>query len=207
MTPLLKRSVMTLFSRPACPTCHRVRLVLAEKGIHHEVISIIDDHLPRDLLELNPYRSVPTLIDRDLVLYDALIIMEYLDERFPHPPLMPVDPVARAKVRLSMHRIEQEWYPLTLAMQADADAQIGADARRQLREALIASAELFLAKPFFLSMEYSLADCTLAPILWRLLNHEAELPVQAKPVLQYAQRLFSRPAFQGSLSMLEKTMR
>ncbi len=201
MMPLVKRSVMTLFSRPACPTCHRVRLVLAEKGIHHEVISLVDDHLPQDLLELNPYRSVPTLIDRDLVLYDARIIMEYLDERFPHPPLMPVDPVARAKVRLSMHRIEQEWYPLTQAMQADTDA------RRQLREALIASAELFVAKPFFLSMEYSLADCTLAPILWRLLNREIELPVRAKPVLQYAQRLFSRPAFQGSLSMLEKTMR
>jgi RNA polymerase-associated protein len=203
---IAKRSIMTLFSKPACPECHRVRLVLAEKGINHEVIYIRDEDMPEDLLDLNPYQSVPTLVDRDLVLYDARVIMEYLDERFPHPPLMPVDPVSRAKFRLTMFRIEKEWYQLVEAMRVGREEAICEDARRLLRERLISSAEVFLAKPFFLSTEFSLVDCTIAPILWRLSNYEIDLPIQAKPILRYAERIFSRPGFKGSLSSLERAM-
>lgn len=106
-----RRSVMTLFSSPTCPYSHRTRIVLAEKGINFEVTDVEIDKLPEDLLDLNPYHSVPTLVDRELVLYDSQVIIEYLDERFPHPPLMPVDPVSRAKSRLALHRIDQDWYP------------------------------------------------------------------------------------------------
>ena len=107
-----RRSVMTLFSRPTCPYSHRVRIVLAEKNINVEIVDIDGPNLPEDLIDLNPYNSVPTLVDRDLVLYDSRVVVEYLDERFPHPPLMPVDPVTRAQFRLALYRIERDWYGL-----------------------------------------------------------------------------------------------
>jgi stringent starvation protein A len=201
-----RRSVMTLFSGATCPHSHRTRIVLAEKGIAVEIVSIDPDNVPEDLVDLNPYQSVPTLVDRDLVLYDSRVIMEYLDERFPHPPLMPVDPVSRAKTRLAMFRLERDWYGLLDELGPRTDKQ-SAKARKTLRDSLTASAEVFGAKPYFLSDEFSLLDCTIAPVLWRLPYLGIELPAQARPVLQYAQRIFARDSFRASLTDAEREMR
>mgnify|MGYP001827120011 CR=1 FL=1 len=199
---------MTLFSNPTCPHSHRVRLVLAEKSINVDVVSVEGPHLPEDLIDLNPYNSVPTLVDRDLILYDSRVIIEYLDERFPHPPLMPVDPVTRAQFRLALYRIERDWYGLAEEIEEARDRKTANKARKILRESVLASAEVFRAKPFFLSDEFSLVDCTIAPILWRLPVYEIDLPaVQAKPIEQYAEAVFGRKSFQSSLTELEEEMR
>jgi len=201
-----KRSVMMLFSDPVCPYSHRARIVLAEKGINVEVQFTDAAHLPEDVIDLNPYQTLPTLIDRDLVLYDARVIMEYLDERFPHPPLMPVDPVSRAKSRLVMYRIERDWFSLLPDLESSGEKK-SAKARQLLREGLTASAEVFSAMPFFLNDEFTLVDACLAPLLWRLPKYGVELPASAKPVLQYAERIFNRNSFQDSLSEAEREMR
>jgi RNA polymerase-associated protein len=185
-----------------------VRLVLAEKSINVDVVSVEGPTLPEDLLDLNPYNSVPTLVDRDLVLYDSRVIIEYLDERFPHPPLMPVDPVTRAQFRLALYRIERDWYGLAAEIEEARDRKAANKARKILRESVLASAEVFRARPYFLSDEFSLVDCTLAPILWRLPVYEIELPaVQGKPITEYASSIFARPSFQSSLTELEQEMR
>jgi RNA polymerase-associated protein len=203
-----RRSIMTLFSHPTCPHSHRVRLVLAEKSINVDVVSVEGPTLPEDLLDLNPYNSVPTLVDRDLVLYDSRVIIEYLDERFPHPPLMPVDPVTRAQFRLALYRIERDWYGLATEIEQARDRKAANKARKILRESVLASAEVFRARPYFLSDEFSLVDCTLSPILWRLPVYEIELPaVQGKPITEYASSIFARPSFQSSLTELEQEMR
>ncbi|RMG53691.1 MAG: stringent starvation protein A [Gammaproteobacteria bacterium] len=202
-----RRSVMTVFSSPTCPESHRCRIVLAEKDITVDVIDIDPNDLPEDLSDINPYNSVPTLIDRDLVLYDARVIIEYLDERFPHPPLMPVDPVSRAYARLALFRIENDWYTLVDDLESGDEKRAEA-ARKRLREGLIASNEIFESMPFFLSDQYSLVDASLAPILWRLPHWGIQLPPkQARAVLAYADRIFSRPGFQQSLSEAEREMR
>ncbi len=200
-----RRSVMTLFSDASCPQSHRVRIVLAEKGITVEIVNIDPDNLPEDLIDLNPYQSVPTLMDRELVLYDPQVIVEYLDERFPHPPLMPVDPVSRARSRLALHRIEKDWYSLLSDM--ERGEKTAAKARKALRDSLASSNEVFEAKPFFLSDDFSLVDASLAPILWRLKHYRIELPAQAKAVLDYADRMFARESFQTSLTEAEREMR
>jgi len=199
--------MMTLFSRPDDPWCHRARLVLAEKSIHVEVIDVERDKLPEDLMDLNPYHSVPTLVDRDLVLYDSRVIIEYLDERFPHPPLMPVDPVTRAQFRVALYRIERDWYTLAEQIMDDSNPKGGQRARKILRESILASAEVFKAKPYFLSDEFSLVDASIAPILWRLTHWQIDLPAPAQAIAKYADRLFSRPAFRRSLSHAEEEMR
>ena len=202
-----RRSVMTLFSRPLCAESHRVRLVLAEKGITNmDMVEVKPGEPSEDLLDLNPYQSVPTLVDRELVLYEPRIIIEYLDERFPHPPLMPVDPVSRARFRLALYRVEKDLYEQLPVLEEGSPSEVR-KARKLLRENLTAGAEVFAARPFFLSDEFSLVDCTLAPILWRLQHYGVELPRQAKPVQEYAQRLFEREAFQSSLSDQEREMR
>jgi stringent starvation protein A len=200
-----RKSSMQLFASPDSCWSHRVRLVIAEKNIAVDVIDVDPHQPPEDLLDLNPYGSVPTLVDRDLVLYDSRVIMEYLDERFPHPPLLPSDPVNRARFRLALARVEQDWYGLLESLESDRD--LADPARRTLAEGLAASAEVFAAKPFFLSDEPSLVDCSLGPLLWRLPCYAIELPVQARAVVRYAERLFSRPAFQLSLSRREREMR
>ena len=201
-----RRSVMTLYSDATCPQSHRVRIVLAEKGMTVEIVNIDPDNLPEDLIDLNPYQSVPTLLDRELVLYDPQVITEYLDERFPHPPLMPVDPVSRARSRLALYRIDKDWYSLIADLESGVEKN-ASKARKTLRDSLAASVEVFNAKPFFLSDEFSLVDATIAPILWRLQYYRVELPVQAKPVLEYAERMFARDSFQASLTEAEKEMR
>lgn len=201
-----RRSVMNLFSSPTCPYCHRTRIVLSEKDISFEVINVDPDNLPEDLLDLNPYHSVPTLVDRDLVLYDSGVITEYLDERFPHPPLMPVDPVSRGKSRLALYRVEKDWYPLMHDIMTRGE-KASAKARKMLRESITAANEVFEVLPYFLSEDFSLVDCTIAPILWRLPVLGIELPDEAKAVKAYADRIFSRPAFQASLTEEERDMR
>jgi len=200
-----RRSVMTLFSSTTDPESHRVRLVFAEKGITVEVVDVDASNKPEDLSDLNPYNGVPTLVDRELVLYDPRTIMEYLDERFPHPPLMPVDPVSRARARLALYRIEKDWYEQLPALESKSE-KVFTNARKILRDSLTASAEVFGAKPFFLSDEFSLVDATIIPILWRLKHYRIELPRQAKPVMQYAARMFERESFQTSLSDAEREM-
>jgi RNA polymerase-associated protein len=200
-----RRSVMTLFSSPTSPDSHRVRMVLAEKGITVEIVDVDATNKPEDLIDLNPYNTVPTLVDRELVLYDSRAIMEYLDERFPHPPLMPVDPVSRARSRLALYRIEKDWYELVPALESRGE-KTASKARKMLRDSLTAGAEVFAAKPYFLSDEFSLVDAAIVPILWRLQRYKIELPRQAKPVVQYAERMFARESFQASLSEAEREM-
>lgn len=198
---------MTLFSKATDPWSHRTRLVLAEKSIHVDVIDVEEGKLPEDLLDLNPYHSVPTLVDRDLVLYDSRVIIEYLDERFPYPPLMPVDPVMRAQFRLALFRIERDWYSLAQQIDDPADRKLGIKARKILRDSILATADVFKAKPYFLSDEFSLVDATIAPLLWRLSWWGIDLPAQAQPIVRYANLIFSRPAFRHSLSEAEQEMR
>ncbi len=200
-----RRSVMTLFSSATGPESHRVRLVFAEKGITVEVVDVDGNNKPEDLVDLNPYNSVPTLVDRELVLYDPRTIMEYLDERFPHPPLMPVDPVSRARARLALYRIEKDWYTELPALESKSE-KVSTKARKLLRDSLTAGAEVFGAKPYFLSDEFSLVDATIIPILWRLKHYHIDLPRQAKSVLLYAGRMFARDAFKASLSEAERDM-
>jgi RNA polymerase-associated protein len=198
---------MTLFSAPDCADSHRVRIVLAEKDITVDILNINPDNKPEELAEFNPYNTTPTLLDRDLVLYDARIIMEYLDERFPHPPLMPVDPVTRAHSRLALYRIEKDWFSLVHDIE-QGDEATSSQARKILRESVLSAAEVFSVKPYFLSDEFSLVDCTIAPILWRLPKYGIDVPEkQGKPILKYMDRVFSREAFQQSLSKVEKSIR
>ena len=199
-----RRPVMTLYSG-IDPYSHRTRIVLAEKNIAAEVVDVKDSNLPEDLIDLNPYNTVPTLVDRDLALYDSQIIMEYLDERYPHPPLMPVDPVNRARCRVFLYRIERDWYRLLPDIE-HGEGQSVTKARKNLRESLTAVAPIFDQKPYFMSEEYSMVDSIMAPLLWRLPQYGIELPIQARPILEYAKRLFARAAFKTSLRDVERDM-
>lgn len=201
-----RRSVMTLFSGDADVYSHRVRIVLAEKGINVDIVSVDMANLPEDLIDLNPYNKVPTLVDRELVLYDSQVIMEYLDERFPHPPLMPVDPVSRANNRLMLHRIEEDLYSQLDIVQTGGE-KAAAKAKKDIRDNLVMVSPIFEQKPYFLSDEFSLVDCALAPLLWRLAVMNITLPKQAAPLLSYAERIFARESFQASLSEVEREMR
>ncbi len=205
-TVATRRPVMTLYSEADCPLSHRVRIVLEEKSITADVISVDKNNLPEDLIDLNPYSSVPTLVDRDLVLYNSQIIVEYLDERYPHPPLMPVDPVSRARSRMMLHRIELDWYSLLGDLTGSSNAKASA-ARKTIQDGLTLIAPIFVKKSYFMSDDFSLIDCSLAPLLWRLSHYGIKLPAQAKPVQEYADRLFAREAFQASLTEAEKELR
>ncbi|MDX8128237.1 MULTISPECIES: glutathione S-transferase N-terminal domain-containing protein [Methylomonas] len=196
---------MTLFSSPACIMSHCARLVVYEKGVPAEVEFFDPNDPPEDLLELNPNGNAPTFVERDLVLYDARIIMEYLDERFPHPALHQMDPVSRANARMLIKRIDQEWYPLLDDVLVNGDKK-AAKAKKQLRESLLAAAPVFEATPYFMSDEYSLIDCAMAPFLWRLPSIGIDIAGLGKGITAYANRLFSRRAFQESLSREEKDM-
>ncbi|TVO62350.1 glutathione S-transferase N-terminal domain-containing protein [Spiribacter vilamensis] len=199
---------MGLYSDPISVDSHRVRVVLAEKGIDVEVVEVDPEgHQPEDLPQLNPYAETPTLIDRDLALYDPRVICEYLDERFPHPPLMPIDPVSRAKSKLVISRIERDWY--TLLHQLEQLGRRGRPAiRRQLAQSLAASADVFdTGMRYFLSDDITMMDCVLAPILWRIEYYGVELPPEAGAVTAYARRLFARDSFIASLTHTEQGMR
>ncbi len=200
-----RRSVMSCFSSPTDPQCHRARIVLAEKDIAVEIHDVNVEEMPEDLLDINPYATVPTIVDRDLVLYDARVLIEYIDERFPHPPLMPVDPVSRAKSRLGLFRIESDWYSLLPDLETGTEKKKEL-AKKALRESLVNATEVFAAMPYFLSEDFTLLDCSIAPILWRLDHYGIELPDSAKPIKDYMKRVFERPSFQASLSEQEMDM-
>ena len=201
-----KRSVMHLYSDPVDPFSHRVRIVLAEKGVTVEIVDVDPDHTLEDLHDLNPYGTVPVLVDRDLVVYQSRIIMEYLDERFPHPPLMPVYPVARAQHRLMIYRLDRDWYTLVKQIHAGGEKNVQ-QARRALRDSLVTVAPLFERQPFFLGDEFSLLDCAILPVLWRLPGLGVALPPQARPLEKYAERQFRRESFRASLTLREKELR
>lgn len=204
---VLKRSIMTLYSGPADLDSHQARIVLAEKGVTVDVLSIDVNKPDEDLLSLNPYGTFPTLVDRDLVLYDVDVIMEYLDERFPHPPLLPVYPIARAKSRLMLQRIESDWYSLARTIEkTDSTAAQKDDARKALRDMLVTLAPVFAESNYFLSEEFTLVDCRIAPLLWRLPILGVELPAAAKSITKYQSRVFAREAFQASLTEVEREM-
>lgn len=205
--PVTKRSVMVLFSDSKSPSCHRVRLVAKEKDIPMEIIEVDKDNLPEDLLELNPYATLPTLVDRDLVLYDPQVIIEYLDERFPHPPLMSVDPISKARARQMLRQIETEWYPMVDTITNSDDEEAVKTARRDLQERLIQLIPVFDHKPFFMSDDYSLVDISMAVLLWRLQYLGIELPKSAKAIFDYTDKMLSREFFAESLSEDELDMR
>lgn len=201
---LRSRTVLTLFSARDCVHCHRVRMTLAAKGVAYDHVLVNLDAPPEDLSDLNPYNSVPMLVDRDLVLYDTGVICEYLDERYPHPPLMPVDPLSRARLRLAIVRIENDW--LTLAERIEAGGKDAEAARKALRDDLVRNVPAFKASRFFLSTEISLADCALAPLIWRLDALGVQLPREAQPVIDYGERIFRSQGFARSLTPEERLL-
>ena len=198
-----RRSVMTLYCDAADPIGHGVRIVLAEKDINVDINYVDDENRPEDLNDLNPYDSILTLIDRELVIYDAQIMMEYLDERYPHPPLMPVDPVSRATNRQFRYRVIRDLYSILEGL-ASANEIAAANARKTIRDNLLAIAPIFSRHEYFMSDEYSLVDCCLSPLLWRLQFYGVKLTAPAKPILKYAERIFARDGFQASLSPFER---
>jgi len=200
---------MTFFSDSTSHYSHRVRIVLAEKGVTVDLVETDAAHPPTELADLNPYNSLPTLVDRDLVLYESKIMMEYLDERFPHPPLLPVYPVARAESRLFIHRIERDWGALVDAIQNTRSDNVLKKSVKELRESIVSIAPIFAEKPFFMSDEFTLVDCCIAPILWRLpsLGVEIRSSKQTKPLQVYMDKLFNRDSFQESLTEQEREMR
>jgi RNA polymerase-associated protein len=200
---------MTLFSGATDPYSHRVRIVLAEKGVTVDVLNVDDSNrVLEELANYNPYGSIPTLVDRELVLYKSEIIMEYLDERFPHPPLMPVYPIAKGRTRLMIHRVNQDWYSL---MDAILDAEEAPDVIQQMRndlsDSIMSIAPVFAEMPYFISEAFSLIDCCIAPLLWRLPVLGIKLPEQGQAIKRYAERVFERASFQASLTDAEHKMR
>ena len=208
MGVVAKRSSMTFYSDGNDHYSHRVRIVLAEKGVAVEINDCDPNNLPEDLASLNPYNNLPTLLDRELVLYEPNVMMEYLDERFPHPPLLPVYPVARAESRLYMYRSQRDWCSLVDTILTAEDADEADEARKVLRDSLVAVSPIFGEKDFFMSEEFTLVDCCIAPVLWRLEVLGVELPEdQCKDLIKYMERLFERESFQISLSEEEREMR
>lgn len=204
-SPANRKPIMTLYSGTTDPFSHRTRIVLFEKDVECQIVDVDVEHKPRELADLNPYNQVPTIVDRDLVLYESLIIMEYLDERLPHPPLMPVDPVNRARARMMLMRFDRDWYSL-LPTITGGDKRSATKAKNTLRDGLTVISPLFKEQPYLLGEEMSLVDCSLAPILWRLPVYGISLPRQAKPILEYAERMFERKSFKASLTETEKEM-
>ena len=209
MSVVTKKTSMIFFSNARDHYSHRVRMVLAEKGVAVDIIDVDANNKPESLAEINPYNTVPTLLDRELVLYESTVIMEYLDERFPHPPLLPVYPVARAQSRLLIHRIEKDWSTkVDMLMSGKGREASLAKARKELRESLLSIAPIFAEKPYFMSSEFSLVDCCFAPILWRLPEMDIKLPERSTKALnKYMRLIFERDTFATSLSEVELDMR
>ena len=208
MNLLARRATMTIFSDARDHYSHRVRMVLAEKNITVDIIDVNPKKKPEDLTQLNPYGGLPTLADRDLVLYDAHVITEYLDERFPHPPLLPVYPVQRALSRLWISRVEKEWSGrINLLMSGKGREAARTRARGELRESIIDISPIFSRKPFFMNDDFTLVDCCVAPIFWRLKAAGISLPERStRPLQRYMQKMFDRESFRASLTEVELEM-
>ena len=197
---------MTLYSDPNNAQSHRVRIVLGEKDLVFKIEEVLSGQNNEDLIALNPNNTTPTFVDRNLVLYESRVIMEYLDERFPHPPLMPVDPVIRAKTRMVLHYIEKDLYGLLDDVKSSGEKK-SSTAKQKLKENLLLSLDFIQGKKYFLSDDFSIIDCSMAPILWRLPEFGIELPKGAKPIIKYSERLFERSSFLENLSEQEEEIR
>ena len=197
---------MGLFSGNTCIRSHQVRFVLREKGITTDIQNIDGKKVPEDLIALNPYASIPTLTDRELVIYDSGVIIEYLDERYPHPPLMPVSPVDRAKIRLALVSLEADIVSTAIELDAALGSRNENSLRKKLKSMLNASLDLFSSNNYFLNDELTVIDCVLAPILWRLEYFGITLGKEHKAITDYMERVFSRETFQNSLSEDEEEM-
>jgi stringent starvation protein A len=198
--------MMTLYSATTCPFSHRCRIVLYEKGMDFQIIDVDLHNKPEDLAVMTPYSRVPVLVERDLILYESNIINEYIDDRFPHPQLMPADPVMRARARLFLYRFEQELFCHIDAVE-QGNQKTADKARATIRDNLTVIAPVFVKQKYMLGDEFSMLDVAIAPLLWRLDHYGIQLPKQAAPLLKFAERLFSRPAFIDALTASEKAMR
>ena len=210
MVTLSNRTSMALFSDPLDHYSHRVRIVMAEKDVTSEIIDTDLDKLPAEILEVSPYQELPVLVDRDVCLYDSVVLMEYLDERFPHPPLLPVYPISRAQIRLFIERVERDWCESfdNLIKGGLSDSQTK-KRKQEFKSQILALSPLLKEQPYFMSEAFSLVDCVIAPILWRLplIGIELQKDTKTKPIYQYMQRVFTRPSFIESLSELERDIR
>ena len=210
MASLSNRTSMALFSDPLDHYSHRVRIVLAEKDITSEIIETELDNLSSELLEVSPYAELPVLVDRDVCLYDSVVLMEYLDERFPHPPLLPVYPVSRAQIRLFIQRVEKDWCEtFDNLIKGDLNDSQTKKAKQEFKSQILALSPILKEKPFFMSEDFSLVDCVIAPILWRLplIGIELQKDTKTKPIYEYMQRVFTKSCFIDSLSELERDIR
>ncbi len=210
MVSISNRTSMALFSDPLDHYCHRVRIVMAEKGVSGEIIDTEQDRITKEILEVAPFAELPVLVDRDVCIYNSLVLMEYLDERFPHPPLLPVYPVSRAQIRLFIKRIEDDWSSLFNSLIDNSLKEPQAKkARQQLKSHIIGLSTILKEKPFFMSDEFSLVDCCIAPILWRLpsIGIELEKNAKTKPIYEYMKKVFTKRCFIESLSEQEKELR
>ncbi len=198
--------MMNLYSGTTDPFSHRCRIVLYEKGMDFEVIDVDLYNKPEDIAVINPYNRVPVLVDRDLILYESNIINEYIDERFPHPQLMPPDPILRARARQLLHTFEQELFSHIDALEKNQKG-VADKARAHVRDQLVQLAPIFAKQKFMLGEEFSMLDVAIAPLLWRLEHYGIELPKAAAPVMKYAERIFSRQGFIDALTPSEKVMR
>ena len=198
--------MMTLYSGTTCPFSQRCRIVLFEKGMDFQIIDVDLQNKPEDLAVMNPYNQVPVLVERDLILHESNIINEYIDERFPHPQLMPADPVMRARARLFLYRFEQELFA-HIADIVKGNQKTADKARTIIRDNLTQLAPIFAKQKHMLGDDFSMLDVAIAPLLWRLDFYGIELPKQAAPLLKYAERIFSRPAYIEAMTPSEKAMR
>ena len=201
-----RRSMMGLFSGNTCIRSHQVRFVLREKGITTDIQNVDGKKVPEDLIALNPYASIPTLTDRELVIYDSGVIIEYLDERYPHPPLMPVSPVDRAKIRLALVSLEADIVSTAIELDSALGSRNENSLRKKLKSMLNSSLDLFSVNKYFLNDELTVIDCVLAPILWRFEYFGISLGKEHKAISDYMERVFSRETFQNSLSEDEEEM-
>ena len=198
-----RRSAILLFSLPNCLESHRTRIVIKEKEISAEIHEVDLNAIPEEIKILSPYDEYPSLVDRELVLQNSRVIIEYLDERFPHPPLLPVDPISRAKFRLALNEIEHNWY----SKYADAynDEVLDDKFVLEIKNYFLEIAPL-IKKKFFMSDDFGLVDCSIAPLLWRLKSLDFDLAVNNKIIADYSERIFEREAFQDSLTETEKEL-
>ena len=210
MVSLSNRTSMALFSDPLDHYSHRVRIVMCEKGVTSEIIDTDSNNLTAEILEVSPYAELPVLVDRDVCLYDSVILMEYLDERFPHPPLLPVYPVSRAHIRLFIQRIEKDWCGIfDELLEGNLSPVKAKKAKVELKSQILGMSQILKEKPFFMSDDFSLIDCCIAPILWRLplVDIELKKDAKSKPIYAYMERVFTKKCFIDSLSELEREIR
>jgi RNA polymerase-associated protein len=198
--------MMQLYSGTTCPFSHRCRFVLYEKGMDFQVIDVDLYNKPEDIAVMNPYNRLPVLVERDLILYESNIINEYIDERFPHPQLMPADPVMRARARLMLFNMEVELFSQIDALESGKEKQVERS-RQHVADRLVELAPVFTKTKYMLGDDFTMLDVAIAPLLWRLDHYGIKLGKSAAPLMKYAERIFSRPAFIEALTPSEKVMR